>query len=92
VISAANVLSGGIANQGRSLSIVDGTIYVQSLNGVYDIVDLATGTLKSSFTSSATAIFPQDQVVLGGASNSYLRSTSPTLMPPCIRSAPARWS
>ncbi|MES2254048.1 MAG: autotransporter domain-containing protein [Pseudomonadota bacterium] len=70
VISAANVLSGGIANQGRSLSIVDGVIYVQSLSGVYDIVDLATGTLKSSFTSTAAAIFPQDQVVLGGASNS----------------------
>lgn len=69
VISTANVLSGGIANQGRSLSIADGAIYVQSLNGVYDIVDLATGTLKSSFTSTAFAIFPQDQVVLGGASN-----------------------
>ncbi|HKU54446.1 MAG TPA: autotransporter domain-containing protein [Rhizomicrobium sp.] len=68
-ISGSNVLSGGIANQGRSLSVIDGVLYVQSLGSTYDVINLATGALKGTFSSSATSIFPQDQVVIGGTSN-----------------------
>jgi autotransporter-associated beta strand protein len=75
VISTSNVVSGGVYNQGRSLSVIDGVVYVHSDNGtyginnIYDVVDLATGKLKGTFASSAITLFPQDQVVLGGSSN-----------------------
>lgn len=65
VISSSNVAS-GLANNERAISVNGNSLYLFT-GSSYSVIDLTTGQLKNTLSSTASELFSQSGIVIGGA-------------------------